>query len=304
MGYSIPQTEEDSLDFELTERPISLGSIVARKLIEKSMTQEVHPNNITPQMLLADTELHYMHQAFHAELQSAIAQSKYIHPSMSVTLHVKALGTIRREDSSNSKTLATIQHYVGDRKIESRVHVMWNANEHVIEICINVKGGIPAPSILKCCMEKAWKDFSISGDIISLKYQSMTGNTWSGLEENKPLIHEGIWEHSVDRSEWIQFRPFWKRSGITDPEVRKYIHTCTRIVYNRLMNIYNPAGRHEVAVPHLVTYVFKDATIMEAFSCPCNLYKCRGLRENPGRSCRICPFVGNELHPHGSISFI
>lgn len=296
--------QQERLEYELIERPISLGCIVARTLIKHRLSKHRDPKNLNPEALLIDTPIHFIHQAFHVELQSAIAQSKYIHPSISQTLHIKIKGNAGTEKNNGSKTFDIVKYYAGERKIECQAHVVWNSTDRITEICIAAVGGIAAPSILLNCMNTAWQTCVIKGTIISVKYQSKTGSSRSGLEENRNLIQEGILDSTWERAEWIQFRPFWKTDGIAEIEVRKYLYTCTQVVYNRLMDTYNSMGDYESAVPHLVTYVFSDSSIIDAFSCPCNLYKCRGLREIPGKSNRVCPFVGNELHPQGSITYI
>jgi len=304
MDLSNSQKEkEDRLEYELMERPISLGCVVGRSLIKKSVIQKLDVKRLTPELLLEGTKLHFVHRAFYPELQSALSQSKYIHPSIITTVHVKMIGTVSSKNNS-PETLAPVTNYVGDRKIESQAHVMWNNIERIVEICIEVNGGVLAPSALMNCIGKTRQARKITGAVISVKYQSMTGGTRSELEESKNLVDEGIFITSWDRAEWTQFRPFWKTDGMTDVEIKRYIYTCTQTVYNRMMGDYNKDGDYEMAVPHLVTYVFNDSTIIYAFSCPCNLYKCRGIRENPGRCHKVCPFVGSELHPNGSISFI
>jgi len=307
MTGSNPQKHNNgTLEYSLKDKPMSLSCIVARSLIKNSVSEK-KSNHVCPKDLLIGTNLEFAHNFFRDELQSAIAQSQLIHPNIITTLHAKIRGTIRSNMNCGSTTMPTETNYIADRRLETYTKVMWSQQDRIVEIYVRTQGGLPPPSIIINQMDAAVISCCISGDIISTKFQSQTGMTNSGLENDEILIHEGVidgTQQRVDHSEWTQFRPFWKISGISNVEVNKYINTCTQIVYNRLMNVYCQDGSFEGSVPHLTGKVAADSNMIETYSCPCNIYKCRGIRDIPGWSNRICPFMGHELHPRGYISSI
>jgi len=306
MTGSNPQKHNNGiLEYSLKDKPMSLSCIAARSLIKNSVTEK-NSNHVCPKDLLIGTNLEFAHNFFRDELQSAIAQSQLIHPNIITTLHAKIKGTIKSSINCGSTTMPTKTKYIADRRLETNTKVMWSQQDRIVEIYIKTQGGLPPPSIISNQMDAAIKGCSISGTIISTKFQSQTGMTKSGLEKNETLVHEGVIDgsQSHDDSEWTQFRPFWKISGISNAEVNKYINICTQIVYNKLMNTYSHDGSFEVSVPHLTGKVAADSNMIETYSCPCNIYKCRGIRDIPGWSNRICPFMGHELHPRGFISSV
>jgi len=297
----------ENIEYTLKEKPISLGCIVAHHLIQK-WTSKHESKDVSPKDLLIGTNLEFAHNFFKYELQNAIAVSKIIHPNVITTLHLKIRGIMQGSENCGSKSMPAVTNYFGDRKLETKSQVMWSQQDRIVEIYINTQGGLPPPSIISHQIANIKKACSLQGVVISLKFQSQTGMTKIGLKEDDILVHEGVINESLShlqpKNEWIQFRPFWKIEGINETEIDKYIYTCTQIVLNRLLDEYSKDGNCELSVPHLTGKVTADSTMIETYSCPCNIYKCRGVRENPGWANKICPFMGHELHPRGYINYI
>ena len=236
--------EEAKGEFELTERQISLGCFAGRKLIEKSVSEGVYPFNITPERILAGNGVRVTDLKF--ILQSAISQSKHIHPSMYVFLDIAISGTVRWQNTSSLKSLSKLKSSATGQKITFGGMVTWDTIEEVERISIYAKDGVPAPSKLNWYMNKARKECSISGKIKSIKYQSSWDNTRLGQHYNYPI--------SIEK-EAIAFEGLTEINGIDEPEVTKYVSTCSKVVYKRLMMNYNAAGKDESAIPHTIQYI-------------------------------------------------
>ena len=236
--------EERKFEFELTERQISLGCIAGRKLIEKSVAEGVYPFNITPERILADNGVRVTDLEF--ILQSAMSQSKYIHPSIHIFLDIEISLTEKWENASSSKSLSEIKSSVTGQKINFGGMVTWDTIEEVERISMYAIGGVPAPSKLNYYMNKARKECSISGKLTSIKYVSSWDNTRLGHHYNHPI--------SIEK-EVINFEGLTKINGIDDNEVTDYISTCSKVVYKRLMMNYNSAGKYESAIPHMIYYI-------------------------------------------------